>query len=97
MAANIQTFTKTITIVRTVEAVSVDDTTTADINEFLAGSGFHYYTQDDDGACYRIGVAGYMTRKGAKLTVRDGQFIVKVNGEVTEVLSADMLAQRYGN
>jgi len=93
MTANILTFVKSITTVRTVEALPADDTTVEEMNMFLAGSGFHYYTPSSPGP----GVVGYMTRQGAHLTIRTGEFVVKVNGEVSQILTADMLQERYGN
>jgi hypothetical protein len=96
MAANIQTFTKTITTVSTVEALPVDEATTDEIRAFLLGSGYRYSTAEEQRE-YRADVVGFMIQVGAFVTVRTGDFIPKLDGQVRHPVTAAQLAERYIN
>jgi hypothetical protein len=95
MAANIQTFTKTITTVHTTEVLAVAESTTDDIKAFLVGSGYRYSTASE--SVERNDVVGYMSKPGAYLIVRSGDFIVRLDGQIREPVNADQLAERFIN
>jgi hypothetical protein len=103
MAANIQTFTQTVTTVHAtkttttvsnVEAFTVKGATTDDIIAFIAGSNYHY-TPANEEKLRNYDILGYMTDFNSYMGVRTTDIIVKVDGQVNGSIPRSLFAERY--
>jgi hypothetical protein len=100
MAANIITVKQTITTVRIVEALPVDTATEAEIDAFLAGTGYNYAAYSQDMLAALSNMVGAVMKSGdAKMgddfVVSPGDFLVKVDGTPEQPCDPRTFTERY--